>query len=253
MSLNHKVTVQWAATRKLNLNAPIPENASGTPPAVEPPAPVAGRKRRPTPSREQTPQKKAKTADPSKSYPPPSTRLADLGGVQPCVEKLLELVAMPLRHPEIYLHTGVHPPRGVLLHGPPGCGKTLLANAIAGVSPYGSRPAWSRLMRSRNCRCLLLASPPLRSCPGCQENPKRHCERPLRKPKFALFLSLLPLAQITPLQKHAPCLLFIDEIDAITPKRESAQREMERRIVAQFLTCMDGRPSPPIQQPPLSS
>jgi ribosome biogenesis ATPase len=70
----------------------------------------------------------------SKDYAPPTARLSDLGGIEDCIEKMLELVAMPICHPEVYLHTGVQPPRGVLLHGPPGCGKTLLANAMAGVS-----------------------------------------------------------------------------------------------------------------------
>ncbi|KAI0050523.1 AAA-domain-containing protein [Auriscalpium vulgare] len=118
---------------------------------------------------------------------------------------MLELVAMPLSHPEIYLHTGVQPPRGVLLHGPPGCGKTLLANAIGGELglPFISI-----------------------SAPSIVSGMSGESEKTLRE-------------TFEEAKRVAPCLLFIDEIDAITPKRESAQREMERRIVAQFLTCMD--------------
>ncbi|OBZ72212.1 putative AAA domain-containing protein C16E9.10c [Grifola frondosa] len=141
----------------------------------------------------------------AKDYTPPSTRLSDLGGVDVCVEKMLELVAMPLCHPEIYLHTGVQPPRGVLLHGPPGCGKTLLAHAIAGE----------------------LGVPFINiSAPSVVSGMSGESEKTLRD-------------TFEEAKRVAPCLLFIDEIDAITPKRESAQREMERRIVAQFLTCMD--------------
>ncbi|KAG9034256.1 hypothetical protein FRB95_013538 [Tulasnella sp. JGI-2019a] len=152
------------------------------------------------------PQKRRKaTSAATTEHTPPTTRLSDLGGVQPCVEKMLELVAMPLCHPEVYLHTGVQPPRGVLLHGPPGCGKTLLANAIAGEIgvPFISI-----------------------SAPSIVSGMSGESEKTLRE-------------TFEEAKRVAPCLLFIDEIDAITPKRESAQREMERRIVAQFLTCMD--------------
>ncbi|KAI1792169.1 ribosome biogenesis ATPase RIX7 [Ganoderma leucocontextum] len=141
----------------------------------------------------------------SKDHTPPATRLSDLGGVDACIEKMLELVAMPLCHPEIYLHTGVQPPRGVLLHGPPGCGKTMLAHAIAGE----------------------LGVPFINiSAPSVVSGMSGESEKTLRD-------------TFDEAKRVAPCLLFIDEIDAITPKRESAQREMERRIVAQFLTCMD--------------
>lgn len=178
-----------------------------------------------------------------KSYASPSTRLSDLGGVEECVEKMLELVAMPLCHPEIYLHTGVQPPRGVLLHGPPGCGKTLLANAIAGVSmsssTHNSCVEAERLCVGTRCTfyqhfCTIYCLGDVR---GVGEDPARYLrgsQSMLRR--FIYGSSVLCLV----LQNTAPCLLFIDEIDAITPKRESAQREMERRIVAQFLTCMDG-------------
>ncbi|KAG0739187.1 hypothetical protein G6F23_009134 [Rhizopus arrhizus] len=117
----------------------------------------------------------------------------------------MELIAMPLAHPEVYIHTGVQPPRGVLLHGPPGCGKTKLAHAIAGELGV---PFFNI------------------SAPSIVSGMSGESEKKIRE-------------VFEEARDNAPCLLFIDEIDAITPKRETAQREMERRIVAQLLTCMD--------------
>uniref|UniRef100_A0A671T5R9 AAA+ ATPase domain-containing protein n=1 Tax=Sinocyclocheilus anshuiensis TaxID=1608454 RepID=A0A671T5R9_9TELE len=108
-------------------------------------------------------------------------------------------------HPEVYQRLGVVPPRGFLLHGPPGCGKTLLAQAVAGE----------------------VGLPMLKvSAPELVSGVSGESEQKLRE----LFEQAI---------SSAPCILFIDEIDAITPKREIASKDMERRIVAQLLTCMD--------------
>ncbi|EGW32138.1 uncharacterized protein SPAPADRAFT_71630 [Spathaspora passalidarum NRRL Y-27907] len=139
-------------------------------------------------------------------YSPPNTNLASLGGLENITTQLLELIGLPILHPEIYTATGVEPPRGVLLYGPPGCGKTTIANALAGE----------------------LQVPFINiSAPSIVSGMSGESEKKLRE----LFEEAKTVA---------PCLIFMDEIDAITPKRDGgAQREMERRIVAQLLTLMD--------------
>jgi ribosome biogenesis ATPase len=142
----------------------------------------------------------------SEEYAPPKIRLEDLGGVDHFIEKVKEYVMMPLAHPEVYIHMGVKPPRGILLHGPPGTGKTMMANAVAG---------------SLGVPFITISAPSVVS--GMSGESEKKIREVFEEAK-----------------ELAPCLMFIDEIDAITPKRETAQREMERRIVAQLLTCMDG-------------
>ncbi|NXP06707.1 NVL protein, partial [Thinocorus orbignyianus] len=134
----------------------------------------------------------------------PSVKFEDVGGNDQTLKEICKML-IHFRHPEVYNHLGVVPPRGFLLHGPPGCGKTLLAQAIAGE----------------------LELPMLKvAATEVVSGVSGESEQKLRE----LFEQAVT---------SAPCVLFIDEIDAITPKREVASKDMERRIVAQFLTCMD--------------
>lgn len=132
-----------ASTSALNSDSGAPSALNGS---DDPGTPSSGSKRKLRVSKDgtSTPKrsKPSASAGIAQDRLPPASRLADLGGVDKCIESMLELVALPLTHPEVYLHTGVRPPRGVLLVGPPGCGKTMLAGAIAGVSGDALRPTW---------------------------------------------------------------------------------------------------------------
>ncbi|MDP1729171.1 MAG: CDC48 family AAA ATPase [archaeon] len=130
----------------------------------------------------------------------------DIGGLTEEVKKIREMVELPLKHPEIFERLGVEPPKGVLLHGPPGTGKTLLAKAVASET---------------ESNFILLNGPEIMS--------KFYGESEKRVREI-----------FDEAEKNAPSIIFIDEIDAIAPKREDVQGEVERRVVSQLLTMMDG-------------
>ncbi|XP_066369531.1 cell division control protein 48 homolog C-like [Miscanthus floridulus] len=132
-------------------------------------------------------------------------RFADLGGMEAVIEELMMEVVVPLCHPELPHRLGVRPVAGLLLHGPPGCGKTTLAHAIANETGL---PFYK-----------ISAPEVVSGVSGASEENIR-----------GLFQKAY---------RTAPSIVFIDEIDAIASKRENLQREMERRIVTQLMTCMD--------------
>ena len=136
----------------------------------------------------------------------PEVTYEDIGGLHEEITKIREMVELPLKHPEIFERLGIEPPKGVLLHGPPGTGKTLLAKAVANET---------------NSHFIVINGPEIMSKYYGQS------EENLRK-KFEEG------------QKHAPSIIFIDEIDAIASKREETKGEVERRVVAQLLANMDG-------------
>lgn len=149
--------------------------------------------------------RRKQTSTPIEKAPPSHVSLADVGGIDPVIKQLEDLLVLPMLRPEIYAASRIQPPRGVLIHGPPGCGKTMVANAFAA---------------ELGVNFIAISSPSIVSGMSGES------EKALRD-------------HFDEARKSAPCLVFLDEIDAITPKRESAQREMEKRIVAQLLTCMD--------------
>ena len=130
----------------------------------------------------------------------------DIGGLSEEISRIREMIELPLKHPELFERLGVEPPKGVLLYGPPGTGKTLLAKAVAGES---------------EASFVVLNGPEIMS------KFYGESEKKLR----TLFEDA---------EKNAPTIIFIDELDAIAPKREDSYGEVERRVVSQLLTCMDG-------------
>ncbi len=130
----------------------------------------------------------------------------DIGGLSEELQKVREMIELPLKHPELFERLGIKPPKGVLLYGPPGTGKTLIAKAVANES---------------GANFYLINGPEIMS------KYYGESERFLRE-KF------------DEAEKNAPSIIFIDELDSIAPKRAEVQGEVERRVVAQLLTLMDG-------------
>jgi transitional endoplasmic reticulum ATPase len=136
----------------------------------------------------------------------PRVTYEDIGGLHEEMRRTREMVELPLRHPELFQQLGIEPPKGVLLHGPPGCGKTLLAKAVANES-------------EANFHAI--------NGPEIMSKFYGESEKRLR----GIFEKA---------EKESPSIIFIDELDAIAPKREEVTGEVERRVVAQLLALMDG-------------
>ena len=136
----------------------------------------------------------------------PKVSYDDIGGLGDAVKKIREMVELPLRHPELFKRLGVEAPKGVLLHGPPGTGKTMLAKAVAGET---------------SSNFISIGGPEIVSkFYGESEGKLREIFKEA--------------------EENAPSIIFIDEIDSIAPKRDEVNGEEERRIVAQLLSLMDG-------------
>src|SRR5918998_1418883 len=136
----------------------------------------------------------------------PQVAYEDIGGLKDEIQKVREMIELPLRHPEIFEKLGIEAPKGVLLYGPPGTGKTLLAKAVANES---------------NAHFISISGPEIMS--------KFYGESEARLREI-----------FKEAKEKAPSIIFIDEIDSIAPKREEVTGEVERRVVSQLLSLMDG-------------
>jgi len=130
----------------------------------------------------------------------------DVGGLHEQIQKIREMIELPLRYPELFQKLGIDPPKGVLLYGPPGCGKTLLAKAVA---------------TEAEANFILVNGPEIMN--------KYYGESEARLREI-----------FRKAEENAPSIIFIDEIDAIAPKRSEVVGEVEKRVVAQLLALMDG-------------
>ena len=136
----------------------------------------------------------------------PDVTYEDIGGLRDEIQKIREMIEMPMKHPEVFSKLGIDPPKGVLLYGPPGTGKTLLAKALANeINAYFTSINGPEIMSKYY----------------------GESEENLRK-------------VFEDAGENSPAIIFIDEIDAIAPKREESKGEVERRVVSQLLTLMDG-------------
>ena len=136
----------------------------------------------------------------------PSIAYGDIGGLSEEIQKVRDMVELPMRHPKLFSKLGITPPKGVLLHGPPGTGKTLLAKAVA----HETKAHFIRI-----------------NAPEIMSKFVGEAEERVRQ----IFKEA---------EENTPAIIFIDEIDAIAPKRDEVVGEVERRVVAQILALMDG-------------
>jgi transitional endoplasmic reticulum ATPase len=130
----------------------------------------------------------------------------DIGGLEEQIQRIREMIELPLRHSEVFDRLGIEPPKGVLLHGPPGTGKTLIAKAVANET-------FATFI----------------SLSGAEIHGKYYGESEARVREI-----------FNEAEQNKPCIIFIDEIDAIAPKREEVHGEVEKRVVSQLLALMDG-------------